>query len=224
MENENEDKTRSSLKGKSPLDTFLEFIDEYGEVPEGIKLYGNPHNPTEDAFWVEAAEAAGMSVQAYKEFLKAKAQIAREKQNQKLSHDRNDLISIRHKIILSIFAIVPVFILFSVILLDSELKNERIYFHYIHNQRTGEPLGLLFSVFLYILYGWIMGMVPCAISFLSMLTVSSFLHRKNIHRVNSDDATRFAGIVSFAATNIAVAILLFLHVSNIATIEVFWMK
>lgn len=59
---------------------------------------------------------------------------------------------------------VLIFVVVACIFLNSTM-NDALYFHYIHNKNTGEPLGLIASILLYILFWWFIGLVPSACVF-----------------------------------------------------------
>lgn len=132
----------------------------------------------------------------------------------------------KNKIIITVAVLVLVFVVVACILLNST-TNDTLYFHYVHNQNTGEPLSLIASIFLYILFWWFIGLVPSASVFLFMMCLYYFLHRKDkrildrYYHPKYEEEFYYGGTVSFAATYIAILILMILHISNIATINVF---
>lgn len=132
----------------------------------------------------------------------------------------------RNKIIIATSTIALVFIIFCFILSNSEI-NGSLSFHYVHNQNTGEPLSLLVSIFLYILFWWFIGLVPSAAVFLFSLIVYYFLHRKDKrllerrYHPSYEEEFHFGGKVAFVSTYIAVLILLLLQISNLVSISVF---
>lgn len=132
----------------------------------------------------------------------------------------------KNKIIITVAVLVLVFVVVAYILLNSTI-NDTLYFHYVHNQNTGEPLGLIASIFLYILFWWFAGLIPSACVFLFMMCLYYFLHRKDkrifdrYYHPKYEEEFHYGGAVSFIATYMAVFILIVLHISNIATINVF---
>lgn len=134
----------------------------------------------------------------------------------------------RNILIITIADLVFVFIIVGYILLNSTLNNEPLCFHYVQNGQTGEPLGLLMSVFLYILFWFfIVGGIPSAIVFLFSQGVYVFLHRKDEKLFDShyhpvyETEYFYGGLVAFSSSYLAALILLILHISNIATINIF---
>ena len=130
----------------------------------------------------------------------------------------------KNKIILTIFILVFVFIMVAFVLLNST-ANDTFQFHYIHNRNTGEAIGLVASILLYLLFSYLIMMIPFCVVFLFSLYLYFFLHRKD-KRVWSrsycpkyEDELHYAGSVSFAATYIAVLVLMALHITNIVTIN-----
>lgn len=74
----------------------------------------------------------------------------------------------KNKRIITIAVLIFVFSAVGYILLNSTL-NDTMYFHYICNQRTGEPMSLVGSVLLYLLFGFVLGLIPFSITFLFSL-------------------------------------------------------
>ena len=132
----------------------------------------------------------------------------------------------RNKIIIATLTIVLVLTVFLLILFNSEI-NGSLSFHYVHNQKTGEPLSLIVSILLYILLWWFLGSVPSAAVCLFSLLVYEFLHRKDKKLVERwyyppyEEEYHFGAEVAFISTYTAVLILLLLQISNLVTISVF---
>ena len=132
----------------------------------------------------------------------------------------------KNKLIITVAILVLVFIVVAYILLNSTV-NDTLYFHYVYNQNTGEPLGLIASIFLYILFWWFAGLIPSACVFLFALCLYYFLHRKDkrlfdrCYHPKYEEEFHYGGAVAFMATYVAVFILLVMHISNIATINLF---
>ncbi len=132
----------------------------------------------------------------------------------------------RNKLIIATSTIALVFLIFCFILSNSEI-NGSLSFHYVHNQNTGEPLSLIVSIFLYILFWWFIGLVPSAAVFLFSLIVYYFLHRKDKRLLERryhppyEEEFYFGGKVAFISTYIAVLVLLLLQISNLVSISVF---
>ena len=132
----------------------------------------------------------------------------------------------KNKTIITVFVMVLVFIVVACILLNST-TNDAIYFHYVYNQNTGEPLGVVASIFLYILFWWLIGTLFASFVFLCMLCLYYFLHRKDKriferhYHPKYEEEFYYGGTVSLVAAYVAVFVLLVLHISNIATITVF---
>ena len=125
-----------------------------------------------------------------------------------------------------LFVLVLVFAVVACILLNST-TNDTIYFHYVNNQNTGEQIGAVTSIFLYILLWWLIGTLFASFVFLCMLCLYYFLHRKDKrlferhYHPKYEEEFYYGGTVSFVAAYAAVFVLLVLHISNIATITVF---
>lgn len=132
----------------------------------------------------------------------------------------------KNKLIITVAVLVLVFVVMACILLNSTI-NDTLYFHYVHNQNTGEPLGLITSIFLYVLFWWFAGLVPSACVFLFAMCLYFFLHRKDkklldrSYHPKYEEEFHYGGTVAFIATYIAVLVLMVLHISNFATINVF---
>lgn len=132
----------------------------------------------------------------------------------------------KNKLILTVSVLVLVFSAVACILLNST-TNDSIYFHYLHNQNTGEPLGLVASIFLYALFWWFAGLIPSSCVSLFALCVYYFLHRKDkrlferSYHPKYEEEFHYGGAVAFISTYAAILILMVLHISNIATINVF---
>lgn len=132
----------------------------------------------------------------------------------------------KNKIIITVAVLLLVFVIMACILLNST-TNDTLYFHYIYNQNTGKQLGLITSIFLYILFWWFAGLVPSACVFLFTLHLYFFLHRQDkrlfdrYYHPKYEEEFYYGGAVAFIATYVAIFILIVLHISNIATINVF---
>jgi hypothetical protein len=131
----------------------------------------------------------------------------------------------KNKRIITIAVLIFVFSAVGYILLNSTL-NDTIYFHYIYNQRTGEPMSLIGSILLYLLFGFVLGLIPFSITFLFSLCLYFFLHRKETNFYYNDHPKHeeeyfYGGYVALLSTYAAVYVLLILHISNIATIHIF---
>jgi hypothetical protein len=132
----------------------------------------------------------------------------------------------RNKLIIATSTIALVFLIFCLILSNSEI-NGSLSFHYVHNQNTGEPLSLIASIFLYILFWWFIGLVPSAAVFLFSLILYYFLHCKDKRLLERryhppyEEEFYLGGKVAFTSTYIAVLILLLLQISNFVSISVF---
>lgn len=132
----------------------------------------------------------------------------------------------KNKLIITVAVLVLVFAVMAYILLNST-TNDTLYFHYIHNQNTGESLGLIASILLYILFWWFVGLVPSSSVFLFVLCLYYFLHRKDkrildrYYHPKYEEEFYYGGLLSLAATYIAILVLMILHISNIITINAF---
>lgn len=132
----------------------------------------------------------------------------------------------KNKLILTIFVFTLVCGAFSYVLLTSTLNSE-FYFRRMINLNTGEPLSILASIFLYILFGWFVGLVPSSAAVVFSLLAYCFLHRKDprffekgydpIYSQEYHYAAQLAIIVTYVATTL----LLILHIFNVITIHLF---
>lgn len=132
----------------------------------------------------------------------------------------------RNKIIITIAILVLVFFFFVIVLLNSEF-NETMNFRFIKDQNTGEPIGLIISLFLYVLLWWFLGLVPSACVFLYMMCVYGILHIKDKRLFEHgyfppyEEEFDYGGHCAFISTYVAIFILLFLHITSIITINIF---
>ena len=101
---------------------------------------------------------------------------------------------------------------FCYILLKSELNSE-LFFHYTYNQRTGEKHSFVESIFIYFLFWWVIGLIPSAIVFLFALLLHFLLMG------NDGDSFFTIGLICFVSVYTAIFILMFLHITNFATIN-----
>lgn len=132
----------------------------------------------------------------------------------------------RNKRLIAVFTIAIVILAFSYVISNSEI-NGALSFHRILNQKTGEPISIFGSIFLYILFWWLAGLVPTATVFNLMMLFYFFLHRKDkrlFERHYSppyEEEFFFGGTIAFSATYLAVLILILLQISNLMIIKVF---
>ena len=132
----------------------------------------------------------------------------------------------KNKRISAITVLSVVFIITAFILMNSTL-NDTVYFHHIHNRNTGEPIGFVASILLYLLFWWFVGLVPSACVFLFMLFLYCFLHRKDKRLIERnyhpkyEEEFYYGGAVAFISTYIVALGLMILHITNIATIKIF---
>ncbi len=132
----------------------------------------------------------------------------------------------KNKRIITISILIYVFILFLFILINSTF-NDELRFICVTNQNTGEPIGVIGSLFLYILLWWFVGLIPSAMVFLFVLLLYCFLHRKdrrilerNYHP-SYEEEYYYGGKVTFIATYVAAGLLLILQMFNVITINIF---
>lgn len=128
----------------------------------------------------------------------------------------------KNKRILGTAVISLVAICFIAIMFNSEYNSDW-YFHFVHNQNTGEPLSLIASILLYILFWWFAGLVPSAAVFLFMLILHSVLHRKEEKngKISPEEDFYYGGYIAFISTYAAILVLMLLHIFNIITVNVF---
>ena len=105
---------------------------------------------------------------------------------------------------------------FIISLLSSTL-NSGFAFRWIHNQNTGEPLGLIACLFLYLLLFFLAGMVFSG----SIIVISEIpcfiLNHSNIKE--NETTLNVLGPFGFLIGYAIMAILFILHISGIATID-----
>lgn len=131
----------------------------------------------------------------------------------------------RNKLIITICVLVVVFLLTVPILLNST-KNDFLYFHPVHSGKTGEPLGVISSILLYMLLLLLLGMFPSSIVFLFVMCLYFFLHRKdpNIwsrsYHPKYEEEFSYGGSIAFIVPYAMAFLLMLMHISNYATIRV----
>lgn len=131
----------------------------------------------------------------------------------------------KNKRILLIATITYVSLLSLLFLINCSFNNE-IQFVFINNQNTGEPIGAIGSIFLYILLWGIAGLIPSAMVFFLMLLTYSFLHRKDprfsrrFYHPPYEEEYLYGGKIAFTSTYIAVGILIVLQMFNIVSLNV----
>lgn len=132
----------------------------------------------------------------------------------------------KNKIIITIAILFLIITSVIYILLNSTI-NDTLCFHYIHNQNTGEQIGLITSILLYLIFWWFIGLIPSSGVFLFSLCLYYFFHRKDkrlferSYQPKYKEEIYYAWTVAYRATYIAILILMALHISNIATINMF---
>ena len=132
----------------------------------------------------------------------------------------------KNKLIISIATLVVVFIVCAIILLKSTLHND-IYFHYVANQNTGEPIGLFGSLIIYALFFGLAGTLFFCPVALFVVLLYSFLHRKEFKSLNpkkyhKHEEELYYGVKLAAISTYAVVlVLMILHLLNICTVDFF---
>ncbi len=132
----------------------------------------------------------------------------------------------KNKRIITISILIYVFILFLFVLINSTF-NDELRFVYVTNQNTGEPIGVIGSLFLYVLLWWFVGLIPSAMVFLFVLLLYHFLHRKDSRILERnyhppyEEEYHYGGKVTFISTYIAAGVLLILQIFNVITINIF---
>lgn len=87
-------------------------------------------------------------------------------------------LSKNEKIILAAVIIMAVILLPSMLEYFGIRPLGDIGFRPVQNRNTGEPLSLLMSIFLYVLLGLVIGLIPYAVLWLTAFFTYHFLHRK----------------------------------------------
>lgn len=128
------------------------------------------------------------------------------------------------KIIL-FFSFTITFLAFFYKLYTSEYIGE-FSFQPIYNANTGAPLSVITSIVLYIMFAFVMGLVPASAISLFSLILCLFLHRNKDESFLSgpnnkvDDDCSFSFAMSFSLAYSAIFILLLLHMSGIFAINI----
>ena len=84
----------------------------------------------------------------------------------------------RNRIIITVAVLSVVIIAFFSIVLSGDFCRE-LEFQIIDNPKTGEPLGVFMSLFVYVLMCILFGLVPSSCVMLFAMLVYFFLHRKD---------------------------------------------
>lgn len=129
----------------------------------------------------------------------------------------------KNKKIITIVVLTVVVIVSFLIILSGNF-NGKFEFQIISNQTTGEPLGVLISLFIYFLMWLMLGIVPSSVIMLFSFLVQSFLNRdskcwfeKGRLPKNEDDF-EYAGKIALVSVYTAIFILMFLHAFGLVTI------
>ena len=102
--------------------------------------------------------------------------------------------------------------------------NGNLEFQIISNQKTGEPLGVCMSLFVYLLMWLLFGLVPSACVMLFSMLVCFFLHRKDPNLFKKgyapsyEEEFEYAGKLSLCTTYVATLFLIFLQASGLLII------
>ena len=132
----------------------------------------------------------------------------------------------KNKIIITVAVFVLDFVNVVFVLMNSTV-NDTLYFHYVHNQSTGEPLGLILSIFLYILFWWLAGLILSGWVCVCTICLYYFLHRKDkriserYYSPKYEEELYYGVELSFRVTYVVAFILILLHISNIVTVNMF---
>ena len=128
----------------------------------------------------------------------------------------------KNKIIITI-AVLSVVVIVALSIALSGAWNGNLEFQIIRNQKTGEPLGVCMSLFVYLLMWLLFGLVPSACVMLFAMLVYFILHRKDPnlfkkgHAPSYEEEFEYAGKLSLCATYVATLFLIFLQASGIIT-------
>lgn len=129
----------------------------------------------------------------------------------------------KNKRIITISTLILIFVMLFFVLINSTF-NAKFEFVSIINKNTGESIGVVSSLFLYVLLWWFIGLFPSAIAFLFVLLLYYFLHRKdrrilerNYHPPYEEEY-HYGGKIAFEYSYIATGIILILQIFNIINI------
>ena len=142
-----------------------------------------------------------------------------------MHYDSNSKKKIRrNKAILSAFVLAILFVAFSYILLISSFDGNLSFRRALHGE-TGEPLSVISSIMIYLVWLLILGMLPgCALAVLCMGPYA-LIHRKDYDAFKStsiySEEIEFAIGLSVASGYAATFILILLHASGLATIRLY---
>lgn len=129
----------------------------------------------------------------------------------------------KNKIIITVAVLSVVIIAFFSIALSGNFSGE-LEFQIINNQKTGEPLGVFMSLFIYVLMWLLFGLIPSAAIMLFSMLVYAFLHRKDPNLFKKgyspkyEEEFEYAGKLSFCSTYAATFILILLQASGLLVI------
>lgn len=122
----------------------------------------------------------------------------------------------KNKLIITVAVLLVVIIAFFSIALSGNFSGT-LEFKILNNQETGEPLGVLASLFLYVLMLLLFGLVPSSCVFLFAMLVYFFLHRKDPNLFKKgyspkyEEEFEYAGKLSFCSTYAATFMLILLY-------------
>lgn len=131
---------------------------------------------------------------------------------------------------IKIIALVEIAVVLAIMLYtisESQYIGE-IEFRYMYNQNTGERLSAITSIFIYIFYWFVLGMIPFAVVFLVGLTVYFIIHRKDKNLLDRSYLPPYkiefdiGGLIAFLAVFLSQFILVILHVSGLFYIKYPW--
>ena len=112
-------------------------------------------------------------------------------------------------------------------IIANSTHNTTVYFHYVHNRNTGEAIGLIGSIIMYIGLWILSGVLLSSILMCFSMFLYFFLHRKdekilmrNYHPVYEEELT-YGTDLSRNVGYVLPLIFIILHVSNIVTINYF---
>ena len=129
----------------------------------------------------------------------------------------------KNKYIITIAVLSVVVIASLSIALSGDFRGE-LDFQIINNQKTGEPLGVFMSLFIYVLMWLLFGLIPSSCVMLFAMLVCFFLHRKDPNLFKKgyspsyEEEFEYAEKISLCSTYAATLFLILLQASGLLII------
>lgn len=129
----------------------------------------------------------------------------------------------KNKIIITVAVLSVVIIVALAIALSGDF-NGNLEFQIISNPKTGEPLGVCMSLFVYVLMWLLFGLIPSSCVMLFAMLLYFFLHRKDPNLLKKgyapsyEEELEYAGKISLFSTYVATLFLILLQASGLLII------